>query len=170
MLGSILIYVGNLHIRHLHLEIWHNLFIMCPHLHVLLGDIFSLLDVNTDDNLFGLINGSFTKVPKLDGDVPTNITLHKCGWVCEIFDKISWATCTWVPEISWQRLLELFSLNICDKFDCSTPHMILWILPVLCPFLFFPIVELHCGLSLQCYIGKHCFIEGSFNVWKVRLD
>jgi hypothetical protein len=66
MLGSILIYVGSLHIRHLHLEMWHNLFIMCPHLHVLLGDIFSLLDVNTDDNL---ISGSFTKVPKLDGDV-----------------------------------------------------------------------------------------------------
>ena len=72
--------------------------------------------------------------------------------------------------LALQRLLELFSSNIRDKFDCSTSHMIMWTSPVLCPFLFFPLVELYCGVSLQCYIGKHCFIEGLFNVSNVGGD
>jgi hypothetical protein len=70
--------------------------------------------------------------------------------------------------LALHRLLELFSLNFCDKFDCSTPHMILWTSPVLCYSLFFPLVELYCGVSLQCFMGKHCFIyiefEGLFDV------
>ena len=67
------------------LEMWQNLFIITPQLHVLLGDIFSLLDVNTDDKLVWLDSCQLHKGTYQNlVEIPHSINVDECDFFKEV--------------------------------------------------------------------------------------
>ena len=93
-------------VRHLHptwnVSVVHHLPLIVQ---VILGyNLLSLLNQNFDDISHGLMSRRFTKeCAKARGRSYHPPTLHQCWWLCWVFDKFSWTTCTWV-SMSKQNL------------------------------------------------------------------